>query len=724
MSLEGLQLGRYRLIRLIGSGGMGEVYLATDTLINRQVAIKVIRTEATPYPHSSTAQEVARLFQREARAIASLDHPHILPLFDYGEEAANNGMLTYMVMPLREEGTLNDWLRRSKQGPLSPEQVADIIEQAASALQYAHNHQIIHQDVKPSNFLIRTNQDHPDRPDLLLADFGIARLTSATSQVTHGARGTPNYMAPEQWSGEPVPASDQYALAVMAYELLAGRPPFQGNMGQVMYAHMQTPPQSLLLHNPHIPAPVDIVILRALAKEPAQRYPSVSEFARAFRLAAQSGTYATVRQGDQYAEGDFRATLAISPEDARSGTQRPVMLPGGRRENVTIPAGVRDGQIIRQDHGPAGTLLLRIAIVSGESTALSGQPTVTGKGAASNTEHAHSTVATSQEQQPVPPRDSLPSANRGNEAGRPVSGNNPHSNFTAPNIQQAQLPYQHSADTAKAALPRGKAFLLVGLLILVVVATGGGIFLFTQQKPAGDHAHSVTPPVATTAPTTNAQTTVATTPVSTTTAPPVKNPVPNPYPPRSGTQVLDDPLQDNSRGYQWGTDNDANGNCSFAGQAYHITMSLPGVEYCAIKTLVLTDFAYQIQMSIIKGKSGGVIFRSTQGVQNFYFFSIRLDGSYNIYLYTSQDTAPTSTLRSGTSAAIHKGLNQPNAIAVVAQGDKLDFYVNNQHIDTVNDKTYSSGYLGAAVRDELDLSNSTTDLSAEVAFTNARVWKL
>ena len=152
MSLQGQQIDRYRILRLLGSGGMGEVYLAEDARIEQQVALKVARIESGSTDSSQAAQEAARLFQREARAIARLDHPHILPLFDYGEHLLGNTAILYLVMPYRREGSLADWLRQQGPADMSPRQVAYWLMQAAEALQHAHEHQIVHQDVKLSNF--------------------------------------------------------------------------------------------------------------------------------------------------------------------------------------------------------------------------------------------------------------------------------------------------------------------------------------------------------------------------------------------------------------------------------------------------------------------------------------------------------------------------------------------------------------------------------------------
>ncbi len=369
MSLEGQQLGRYRFQRLLGSGGMGEVYLATNATINRQVAIKVIRADVAPYPDANATQEAARLFQREMKTIAALDHPHILPLYDYDESRVNNETLTYMVMPYRPEGSLTSWLqRRGKAEPLSPQEVASLVDQAASALQHAHNRQVIHQDVKPANFLIQSDEEYLSRPNLLLADFGVAKFSSSTSSASQTVRGTPTSMAPEQWEGHPVPATDQYALAVMAYELLTGRPPFQGGLSQGMYQHFHTPPPPPSVFNPRIPGEIDAVLLRALAKRPDERFPSISAFARAFQEAVQHASAASAPA--TWTGSDIRATLAISTTEALSGASRTLTLPGGRSVTVPVPAGAYDGQVIRLEGqgepssggGPAGALVLTLAI--------------------------------------------------------------------------------------------------------------------------------------------------------------------------------------------------------------------------------------------------------------------------------------------------------------------------------------------------------------------------
>jgi serine/threonine protein kinase len=365
MSLEGLQLGRYQLLRMVGSGGMGEIYLADDPGIHRRVAIKVIRTEISSAPTvagTGTTDNASYLSQREAKAVASLDHPYILPLYDYGEQQLQGATYTYLVMPYREDGSLADWIRqRVLAGGITALEVARIVQQAASALQYAHDHRVIHLDVKPSNFLLRYPGDKTQMPDVLLTDFGIAKLSTLTSGMSQSVRGTPAYMAPELWEGHPTPATDQYALAAMTYELMTGRQPFQGNPMQLMYAHVNTPPPPPSFVSPYLSPAIDAVLVRGLAKKAEERFPSVAAFDAALQQALRTispSTQLSAPPADTLLSanvpntpvlGTVRATLAISEEEARTGGRRDLTLPGDRRISVTIPPGVQNGQVLRID---------------------------------------------------------------------------------------------------------------------------------------------------------------------------------------------------------------------------------------------------------------------------------------------------------------------------------------------------------------------------------------
>jgi|SRR5579859_4272114 len=284
MSYKGLKLGHYQLLQLVGKGGMSEVYLAEDQSLHRQVAIKVIRSEPDQAYGMYEKQESIRLFKREMQLLASFDHPNILPIYEADEQNVNGRPLLYMVTPYRKEGSLDDWLRQH--GSIVPPQVVgNIIQRAADALQQAHDSKILHLDIKPSNFLIRGGKAKSDLPDLQLADFGIAKIATTATNMTIATRGTPSYMAPEQWQGHPVAATDQYALAIMAYQLLTGKLPFKGDQAQLMYQHFQdqpVPPSDL---NPQISPTLDAIILRALSKNPADRFPSISTFGNAFQQA-------------------------------------------------------------------------------------------------------------------------------------------------------------------------------------------------------------------------------------------------------------------------------------------------------------------------------------------------------------------------------------------------------------------------------------------------------
>lgn len=289
MQLEGMQFSHYRLLRSIGSGGSGQVYLANDIRhTERQLAIKVMHTSVPAEQLSDESREAIRLFQREIQAVTKLDHARILPLYDAGEDIIRAGeqpvTLQYIVMPYRPAGSLATWHKHYQQSSklVAPALVAHIVQQAAEALQHAHDRHIIHQDIKPSNFLLRS-ESHPEQlPDILLADFGCAKISTVTTTLTHNVRGTPPYMAPEQWNGHTAIATDQYALAIMAYYFLTNSFPFSGALMQVVMQHMNAIPAPPSQLNPAIQPELDAVILRALAKKPEERFPSVTLFAQAF----------------------------------------------------------------------------------------------------------------------------------------------------------------------------------------------------------------------------------------------------------------------------------------------------------------------------------------------------------------------------------------------------------------------------------------------------------
>lgn len=560
MSLEGKQLGRYHLRQLIGSGGMGEVYLAEDVQVRRQVAAKVIRIEEAQPGNESTASAL-RLFLREATAIARLDNPNILPLYDYGEERRDNAHFAYLITPYRSEGSLVNWLRRRSQDQntwqLTLKQVVHIIQQAADALQYAHEQQVVHQDVKPANFLIRNRSEGDEYPDLQLADFGIALLVSTTTSASQNLRGTPVYMAPEQWAGKAVFASDQYALAVMAYELLAGRTPFQGSAMNMMYAHLHEQPKSPREFNSLLPAAINDVLQRALAKSPADRFASVAAFASAFQAAFQNidanttlrmlpSSPATPQVLTPQSSGDIRATLAINREEAYNGASRVLTLPGGRQVNVQIPPRAQSGQVLTLaglgetlNGGAPGNLYLSLSIVETQSPI---SVTDTGVDLTYRTSVARSLT-------PIPDANNLPTVAGTGQAGQqggaqPFAPTMPTVQGNTRTGQQIVLqPFQNNvpavptgSQTGTYVVPAGReqrspvrAVLLV-LLVLVLLGGGGfGVYYASTTGVFSEHrgaTGSDTPPVSTQRASNNATATAKATaaiPTATATAQPTVN---------------------------------------------------------------------------------------------------------------------------------------------------------------------------------------------------------
>ncbi len=253
--------GRYEIEDTLGEGGMATVYRAIDTVLGRPVAVKVL---APRYANDATFVE---RFRREAQSAAAMNHPNIVNVFDTGSDDGTH----YIVMELVEGRTLRDVLA---DGPLLPERAAEIAEAVASALAFAHERGIVHRDVKPGNIMITPSGD------VKVMDFGIARATAGESLTqTATVLGTATYLSPEQAQGETVDArSDLYSLGVVLYEILTGRPPFEGESPvAVAYKHVREEPVRPSLLNRDVSEPLERIVLKAMAKNPENRYSSAAD---------------------------------------------------------------------------------------------------------------------------------------------------------------------------------------------------------------------------------------------------------------------------------------------------------------------------------------------------------------------------------------------------------------------------------------------------------------
>ena len=262
----GQQLGNYRLTRLLGTGGMASVYLAEHVHLGTSAAIKILSPRLQ---HDELDQ-----FLTEARIIARLEHPHIVRVLDFGVEED----LPFLVMSYAPGGSLRQLHPATTVVPLDT--LVSYVRQVAEALQYAHDEQVIHRDVKPENMLLGR------RNEIVLGDFGLATLSSnAEAQKVRQTAGTLAYMAPEQIQGQPCPASNQYALGVVVYEWLCGKWPFRGSLAEIVSGHLSFPPPSLGEQIPTIPSSVEGVVLQALSKDPGERFATVFAFALALEEA-------------------------------------------------------------------------------------------------------------------------------------------------------------------------------------------------------------------------------------------------------------------------------------------------------------------------------------------------------------------------------------------------------------------------------------------------------
>jgi serine/threonine protein kinase len=308
---------KYTILSVLGGGGMGTVYLARQSPMNREVAIKIINAEL------ADSEQYLTRFAREAERLGALEHAHIIPVIDYGQSDG----VTYLVMALKKGGNLGDVIKRERP-PIK--EVQRYVAEIASALDYAHVRGIIHRDLKPANILLDGERN------TFLTDFGIARKLGETKLTAQGmVVGSPTYMAPEAWRGEEASAeTDVYSLGVILYELLTGKPPYFDKMpARLMLMHISEPIPPLTQERPDLSPYIEAVVTQALAKEREERFHSATELANALKVAIVK-TATHQRQAPVRADDDGTAILPSTP----IATPPPSATPAGMRQPTPQPS--------------------------------------------------------------------------------------------------------------------------------------------------------------------------------------------------------------------------------------------------------------------------------------------------------------------------------------------------------------------------------------------------
>ncbi len=661
VGLEGKTLDHYELQKLIGRGGMADVYEGYDQYFRRVVAVKVFKRED---------DEMLRRFIREANLMASLSNEHLVPIYGSGESQVNGFTQYYIVMPFMEGGTLRARIRRS---PFSLAEACECLHEIGEALDYIHSQGIIHRDIKASNVLLSGDGRY------YLSDFGIARMTTGVTRLTStgDVLGTVDYVAPELFEGnrKADALSDLYSLGVLLFEMVTGQLPFYAeNQIAIVTMHVSRPPPLPRSLNPNIPPQVERVMLKALEKQPEQRYQSASELAEAFCRAVATGSKQNIQERTSESAAPVAVANPVAPIFVRPApVSTPLKISSAPPTPNVVTRGVRTSPVGRRPQGPRRpdparqravivTILALFAllavVVPSIFVAIHSRSTSSG----SRLTPGH-TVVTSP----------------GTQAQSPVVTS------TAPPDLTATA--QAAASATAQAQEQATATAVAGVTATV-----------QAQKQATATA------VAGVTATAQAQAIATAGVLQTVTA---------------GTPAYQDSLTDATNQKTIAANWDQNGHCAFMPDGYHVTegVNLVSLHGCRESANTYSNAAITVDVRILSGHSGGLFFRvSVDTLGNYvggYLFEIDSQGNYKI---SSFNRSP-QVLRDWTaSSALKTGNGATNTLQVVARGSTLLFYANGVLLTQLNDASYTSGMIAFLA--------TTTDSNADVVYSNLRVYPL
>jgi serine/threonine protein kinase len=674
---EGKRIGGYRLLSLLGKGGFGDVYLGERLHDQAQVAIKILHNTGLTHP------EDVKEFINEARMFR-LQHPHIVPVLDFGIDRDNT---PFLVMQYAAHGTLRQ--RHAPGTRLAPHLVADYVSQVASALQYAHDQQIIHRDVKPENMLLNSDDQ------VMLSDFGIATVIHSTPSTTDKNKtidGTTYYIAPEQIQGIPCPASDQYALGIVAYEWLSGNPPFEGHTPlEIGMQHLTATPPSLCDQVPSLSPQIETVILKALAKDPDSRYPSIQAFADALQQATKTQDEQPLPKVPTRRLSSHRlvsldgSNQASPPEDPIAPEtprpQSPIETEPITPPQIEMATPLNTSARIADDE--TKTILNTNSIIDWGEIDKTLNASITTTKTDLNTSTSPITTedkaATPPTTSPITSETNTPLTTSTTDEGKTAttsstSATTAESEMAATTTRQAASSPQPSPQLPTH-LPQ--RLLIPGVLLFACILIIASMSIPSARNRLQDGSIQ---------------------------APAIRLHAIEAHPP-DYQDTLTNAQSKTTMAAFWSNYD----GCHLSTSGY-LVYSTRGQQFCHELGKSYIDFAARVNMTIITGIAGALVFRDQDTAHQYggYVFEVFTNGHYLI-------SDLNHILYAADSPAIKQGFNSTNQLAVVAQGSHLSFFVNDTFLIEITDTKYTEGPFSLA-------AFQGNYPSCSVNFSNISVW--